>query len=84
MRTKYMRTTPPRVKGVPHGANGLSQERAYVTGLLAANHVVRSLGVGREAVVLPTEAPEPHIAALKEANKTLKGALRTVLPAPLM
>lgn len=25
------------VKGVKHGANGLSQERAYVTGLTAAN-----------------------------------------------
>lgn len=55
-----------------------------MTGLLAANHVVRSLGLGREAVVLPTEAPEPHIAALKEANKAVKGALRSVLPLPLM
>jgi hypothetical protein len=34
------------VKGVPHGANGLSQERAYVTGLTAANLVVDRLGRG--------------------------------------
>lgn len=55
-----------------------------MTGLIAANHVVRCLGKGAEAVILPTEAREPHIAALKEANRVVKGALRNVLPSPLL
>lgn len=38
------------VKGVAHGANGLSQERAWVTGLIAANLVVQRLGLGKPAV----------------------------------
>lgn len=60
------------VKGVPHGANGLSQERAWVTGLTAANLVVDRLGVGRKATVLPVEPDEPHIVAAKEANRRAK------------
>jgi uncharacterized protein with NAD-binding domain and iron-sulfur cluster len=40
------------VKGVDHGANGLSQERAYVTGLQAANLVVERLGVGQQGPIL--------------------------------
>lgn len=40
------------VKGLDHGANGLSQERAYVTGLAAANLVVSALGRGRPAEIL--------------------------------
>lgn len=60
------------VKGVPHGANGLSQERAYVTGLLAANMVVDKLGIGQHAKILDVEADEPHIAALKDLNKGVK------------
>jgi uncharacterized protein with NAD-binding domain and iron-sulfur cluster len=40
------------VKGVDHGANGLSQERAFVTGLLAANLVVARLGLGSQGVIL--------------------------------
>ena len=49
------------VKGVPHGANGLSQERAYVTGLIAANRVCEHLGHGEVCDVLDVEADEPHI-----------------------
>lgn len=40
------------VKGVEHGANGLSQERAYVTGLQAANLVVERLGAGQQGPIL--------------------------------
>lgn len=40
------------VKGVDHGANGLSQERAYVTGLQAANLVIERLGVGEQGPIL--------------------------------
>ena len=55
-----------RVRGVPHGANGLSQERAYVTGLIAANLVVSRCGEGRQARVVDTEADEPHVQAAKQ------------------
>lgn len=60
------------VKGVPHGANGLSQERAWVTGLTAANMVVQRLGLGREAVVLDVEEDEPHIAIAKTLAKRVR------------
>jgi uncharacterized protein with NAD-binding domain and iron-sulfur cluster len=60
------------VKGVPHGANGLSQERAYVTGLTAANLVVGRLGKGSPAAVLPVEPDEPHITAGKQAVRAAK------------
>lgn len=63
------------VKGVPHGANGLSQERAYVTGLTAANLVIDKCGVGRKAVVLDVEPDEPHIAALKQLDQSVRGTL---------
>jgi uncharacterized protein with NAD-binding domain and iron-sulfur cluster len=66
------------VKGVPHGANGLSQERAYVTGLTAANLVVDSLGVGQQAKILDVEPDEPHIAFGKELNRGVRGVLEAV------
>ncbi|CAL5218947.1 g699 [Coccomyxa viridis] len=66
------------VKGVPHGANGLSQERAYVTGLRAANMVVDQLGSGIHASILPVEPDEPYIAALKGTAKTIKSGLESL------
>jgi hypothetical protein len=54
------------------------QERAYVTGLTAANLVVTRLGIGQPAVVLDTEADEPHIAAVKTANRQLKMGLESL------
>lgn len=63
------------VKGVEHGANGLSQERAYVTGLLAANHVIDKLGFGGKATILNVEPDEPHVAALKNVNRGVRGVL---------
>lgn len=49
------------VKGLDHGANGLSQERAYITGLEAANLTMGALGKGRPARIIPTTPDEPHI-----------------------
>eukprot|EP00752_Nemacystus_decipiens_P011813 g10482.t1 len=75
------------VKGVDHGANGLSQERAYVTGLTAANHVMNSFpgDGGRRSPVLQTEPDEPQVAAGKRANKTVRGALKRLgLPDPIL
>lgn len=80
----YQRTSIPNlmiagdyVKGLDHGANGLSQERAWVTGLSAANLVIEQLGQGTKANILPVEQEETHITVAKEANKQVQGALRT-------
>lgn len=63
------------VKGVDHGANGLSQERAYVTGLYAANLVCGRLGQGSQAAVRPVEPDEPHIALGRQVNRAVKEAI---------
>ena len=55
-----------------HGADGLSQERALVTGLMAANLVVDKFKVGVPARILDVEADEPHIDAGKRLNRLLK------------
>jgi uncharacterized protein with NAD-binding domain and iron-sulfur cluster len=59
------------VKGVPHGANGLSQERAYVTGLTAANLVIDALGgpASAKATILDVEPDEPHIVLGKQLDR---------------
>lgn len=73
------------VKGVPHGANGLSQERSYVTGLRAANLCMDQLesssssssfkGINlKRAKILDVEADEPHIALGKMAVKSVRQA----------
>lgn len=69
------------VKGLDHGANGLSQERAYITGLVAANHVVHSLSHGVPAQIIPVEADEPHVVAAKGINQTVQGFFEA-LPLP--
>lgn len=61
------------VRGLDHGANGLSQERAYITGLSSANLVVQLLGHGEIANILPVEADEPHVATSKGINRTVQG-----------
>jgi hypothetical protein len=66
------------VKGVAHGANGLSQERAYVTGLTAADLVIDKFGAGRKAAILNVEPDEPHIAALRQLNSSVRGTLEAL------
>lgn len=70
------------VRGLDHGANGLSQERAYITGLTAANLVIRGLSHGVPATIIPVEADEPHVVAAKGANQAVQGFLEA-LPFPL-
>ena len=73
------------VKGVDHGANGLSQERAYVTGLYAANLVCNRLGQGSQAAVRPVEPDEPHIEFGRRVNRAVKEAIaRTGFKNPLL
>jgi len=68
------------IKGLDHGANGLSQERAYVAGLAAANYVVNLLGVGQPAQILPVNPDEPHVGLAKRFNSVLTEALRLSFP----
>jgi hypothetical protein len=49
-----------------------------VTGLVAANMVIATLGVGQAADILPTEADEPHIVAGRLINRTFKSAAQAL------
>jgi uncharacterized protein with NAD-binding domain and iron-sulfur cluster len=57
-----------------------SQEKAYVTGLEAANLVISYLGTGTPASILPVEADELHIQSLRYINKTLRQFSKPILP----
>mmetsp|Transcript_35297 Transcript_35297/g.82467 ORF Transcript_35297/g.82467 Transcript_35297/m.82467 type:complete len:595 (+) Transcript_35297:65-1849(+) len=57
-----------------HGAKGLCQERAYVSGLEAANALARSGVLGankKEHQVLAIRADQPQVVAARAANKNL-------------
>ncbi|KAG2487929.1 hypothetical protein HYH03_013509 [Edaphochlamys debaryana] len=66
------------------GPKGLSQEKAYVTGLEAGNLAAKSVGLSPVAQVLPPEADESHIAAGKEALRQLRAAVRGLPGAALL
>jgi uncharacterized protein with NAD-binding domain and iron-sulfur cluster len=57
-----------------------SQEKAYVTGLEAANLVISHLGEGIPADILPVQADEAHIQGLRQINKTLRQFSKSILP----
>lgn len=50
-----------------------SQEKAYVTGLEAANQVIDCFKHGVKAAILPVEADEPHIQLARTLNQQLRG-----------
>ena len=49
-----------------------SQEKAYVTGLEAANLVIKEFGIGIEAKIIPIEDDETHIQVARNINKTVR------------
>ena len=49
-----------------------SQEKAYVTGLEAANLIIEEFGMGTKANIIPIEADEPHIQVARIINKTFR------------
>lgn len=57
-----------------------SQEKAYVTGLEAANHVIKKFGVGQPADIIPIIPDEPHIQAARALNKIVRNIGEQVLP----
>ncbi|DBA90704.1 TPA: hypothetical protein ACH3X1_003920 [Trebouxia sp. C0004] len=62
-----------------HGAKGLSQEKAYVTGLQAGNQAAQMLNHTPQVKVLPVEADEAHIVSAKKAVKQARSAF-SMLP----
>jgi uncharacterized protein with NAD-binding domain and iron-sulfur cluster len=57
-----------------------SQEKAYVTGLEAANLVIECFGRGSKCHILPVEPDEPHIQFARTINQTVRGLGKAVLP----
>ncbi|MBW4650149.1 MAG: FAD-dependent oxidoreductase [Kastovskya adunca ATA6-11-RM4] len=57
-----------------------SQEKAYVTGLEAANLVIKSFGIGNKANIIPVEPDEPHIQIARTVNQTVRGISESFLP----
>ncbi|MBD2307887.1 FAD-dependent oxidoreductase [Chroococcidiopsis sp. FACHB-1243] len=49
-----------------------SQEKAYVTGLEAANLVLERFGKGMKAEIIPVESDEPHIEMMRSLNYNLR------------
>ena len=49
-----------------------SQEKAYVTGLEAANLIVDQFRLGEKANIIPIEADEPHIQLARNINRTIR------------
>jgi uncharacterized protein with NAD-binding domain and iron-sulfur cluster len=57
-----------------------SQEKAYVTGLEAANQVIDRFRRGTAASILPVEPDEPHIQLARTVNRSIREASTSLLP----
>ena len=57
-----------------------SQEKAYVTGIEAANLAIAKFGIGKKANIIPIEPDEPHIQAGRAINKTVRNLAESILP----
>ncbi len=49
-----------------------SQEKAYVTGLAAANSVIQQQGQGQTAEIIPVVPDEPHIQLARQINQSVR------------
>lgn len=57
-----------------------SQEKAYVTGLEAANLAISYLQSGKKAKILPVEADENHIQFARNINQVVRDVGKSILP----
>ncbi len=57
-----------------------SQEKAYVTGLEAANQVIHQFGIGQPASIIPIVPDEPHIQVARSVNRTIRDLTQHLLP----
>ena len=55
-----------------------SQEKAYVTGLEAANQVIKQFKQGQPARILPVMPDEPHIQLAREVNRTWRSLTQSL------
>lgn len=58
-----------------------SQEKAYVTGLEAANAVIQQCRIGTPAPIIPVEPDEPHIQLARSLNRDLRRVRQLLFPA---
>lgn len=57
-----------------------SQEKAYVTGLEAANRVIDRFGMGKKADIIPVEPDEPHVQIARTINQTVRNLSQGLFP----
>lgn len=57
-----------------------SQEKAYVTGLEAANLVIDRFGIGNKANIIPVEPDEPHIDFGRKLNQNIREIGKAFFP----
>lgn len=57
-----------------------SQEKAYVTGLEAANLVIEEFKIGQKVNIIPIEADEPHIQLARQFNNFAKNIINSFVP----
>ncbi|MGB3533101.1 MAG: FAD-dependent oxidoreductase [Microcoleaceae cyanobacterium] len=57
-----------------------SQEKAYVTGLEAANLVIDKFNFGQKANIIPIEADESHIQFLRGINQSARQFSQSIIP----
>ena len=62
------------------GHGSWSQEKAYVTGLEAANRVIEQFAQGQLASIIPIVPDEPHIQAARAVNRGIRAMSQQVLP----
>ncbi|MGD2182328.1 hydroxysqualene dehydroxylase [Lusitaniella coriacea] len=56
-----------------------SQEKAYITGLEAANLVIEQFGFGKEAEIIPIEPDEPHIQVARTINTSWRNLMQSFI-----
>ncbi len=57
-----------------------SQEKAYVTGLEAANLIINQFKVGEKANIIPVQPDEEHIQVLRQINKSVRQVSQSIFP----
>ncbi|ERT06036.1 pyridine nucleotide-disulfide oxidoreductase family protein [Lyngbya aestuarii BL J] len=57
-----------------------SQEKAYVTGLEAANLIIDQFKLGEKASIIPVQADEEHIQVLRQMNKSVRQVSQSFFP----
>lgn len=57
-----------------------SQEKAYVTGLEAANLICDRFQYGKKTQIIPVEPDEDHVQVLRQMNRSVRNLAKSVIP----